>query len=454
MGNPASGGKRLPPAQAETFASFDGGVVVRAARLRPEHYREVEADLAGQPRIARGGGYSYAAASFLRDALVQDMRRFDRILAFDPEQLTVEVEAGLSVGDLLSFATTRGLWLPVVPGYPLITVGGCVAACVHGKNPRRHGTFLSHVLALTLFHPAYGLRRVSPEDLPEVFDLTCGGYGLTGIIETVTLQLTRLTGRFYRVERQPIHSLENAIDLLDEEADRAEYIYSFHDASPSATFGRGYVARASMTADDPPERPVRSPRTVMLDARRRAFSPVSVWGGWRTGLIQEIFWRWTASRAVSRMMPWFDVEFPFAGSPEYFLLYGRRGLVECQVIVPRDGARDMARELVAMVRRLRPDAVMCSLKYFRSEPALLRFSGDGACLTIDFARTPATLHFLPEFDALAVQLGAIPNLIKDSRLPRATVEATYPGCGEFRRRLAAYDPERLYRSELSERLGL
>lgn len=445
---------RVPRTRPETFVSFDGGVAVRAEGLRPERYGDLEADLTGRARIARGGGYSYAAASFGDEALVQDLRRFNRILAFDPERLTIEVEAGMTVGDLQSFAVSRGLWLPVIPGYPLITVGGCVAACVHGKNPHRHGTFLGHVLALTLHHPAYGVRRVSPEAAADVLDLTCGGYGLTGVVETVTLRLIPLPGNCYRVDRRPVGGLDEALDFLAEESDRADYAYTFHDASPTTVFGRGYVIRAEAITEDPARFGGAAGRTVPIDARRRAFSPLSVWGGWRTRAIQEIFWRRTASRRVSEVLPWFTVEFPFAAAPEYFLLYGRPGLIECQLLVPHAVARDVIRELAAMIRRWEPDSVMASVKSFRGPRALLRFSGDGICLTLDFARTPATLRFLPELDALVLRAGALPNLVKDSRVPRAVVEAAYPGCEEFRRRLAAYDPERLYRSELSRRLGL
>jgi len=58
-------------------------------------------------------------------------------------------------------------------------VGGCIAANVHGKNQVREGTFVDSVLDLTLFHPDRGVLRLSPDTMPGLFDLTCGGYGLT-----------------------------------------------------------------------------------------------------------------------------------------------------------------------------------------------------------------------------------------------------------------------------------
>ena len=151
-----------------TFVSFDGAVSASGVCQRPDRYRFIDApdpDLA--PRIARGGGYSYAAASFGAGSVVQDMRRFNRILGFDPAARIIEVEAGVTLGDVFAVASREGLGLPVQPGYPAITVGGCIAANVHGKNPVREGTFVDSVLDLTLFHPDRGVLRLSPTPCPD-----------------------------------------------------------------------------------------------------------------------------------------------------------------------------------------------------------------------------------------------------------------------------------------------
>lgn len=116
------------------FVSFDGAVALSSLHQRPDRYRHLEADLGGGKRIARGAGLSYSAASFGEGVVVQEMSSFNRVLAFDRDQRTVRVEAGLTVGDLLVWAGRNGLSFPVLPGYPLITVGGCIAADVHGRT--------------------------------------------------------------------------------------------------------------------------------------------------------------------------------------------------------------------------------------------------------------------------------------------------------------------------------
>ncbi len=133
--------RSVVPTRLSSFRSFDGQAAAVTWHQRPDRYRQLEASDGGEmPRIARGAGLSYAPASFGSGVLVLEMTRFSRILDFAESSGSVRVEAGASIGDLLSLALARGRYLPVVPGHPDITVGGCIAADVHGQNPGRDGT--------------------------------------------------------------------------------------------------------------------------------------------------------------------------------------------------------------------------------------------------------------------------------------------------------------------------
>jgi decaprenylphospho-beta-D-ribofuranose 2-oxidase len=102
----------------------------------------------------------------------------------------------------------------------------------------------------------------------------------------------------------------------------------------------------------------------------------------------------------------------------------------------------------------KPPAIMCSIKLFKGIPGLLRFEMDGACLAVDFVRCPKTLQFLSTLDSMLVSSGGIPFVIKDSRLPSMVAKKCYPEFEVMKKQLSDYDPDRLFRSEMSERLGL
>lgn len=118
--------------------------------MRPETYSDI-LNLQGRTLIARGAGLSYCAASLSDEAVVVDMSQMNRILQFKPDEYFVEVEAGMAIGDLNNFLLERGYCLSILPGYPTISVGGCVAFNIHGKSQFRSGTFSSLLKKLSCF---------------------------------------------------------------------------------------------------------------------------------------------------------------------------------------------------------------------------------------------------------------------------------------------------------------
>lgn len=440
--------------ETATFHSFDGGFVEEAPFCRPDRYRMVEAALGRGRVIARGGGYSYAAASFGGGSLVLDLTRFDRVLRLEPQRGLVEVEAGMRLEQLLAITAPRGLILPVQPGYPAITVGGCIAGNVHGKNPHREGTFRRSVVDVTLLHPRRGTLRLDRQNEPELFEMTCGGYGLTGVILAATLQLDPMPGWTASVERVPIGGLAEGLAQIRERTPRSAFAYTWHDGTPAeGAFGRGFVYVGQL-----PEGPLPIgevvPRYRRLTSASRPSLRLPIWGRTTSRLLGRGFRVFEGLRPAVSVMPLFDALFPFARRGEYFLLYGRRGLAEVQSLVPHGAADDFLRALEKEARVRRPPLVMASMKLFRGEGGLLRFEGDGVCVTIDLVRSREGLDFLPVLDRLTLEFGGLPHIIKDSRLPADVVARAYPGYEEFRERRRRIDPEGVFRSELSVRLEL
>lgn len=439
-----------PALRESRFVTFDGAVTASGLHQRPDRYRHLEADFGARRRIARGAGLSYAAASFGHDAIVQEMTAFDRMLAFDAAARTIRVEAGLSVGALLEWAAGAGLFFPVLPGYPSITVGGCIAADVHGKNPARDGTFCDWVDALTLYHPAHGFRSIDRTQEPELFAVTCGGYGLTGLIVDATLRLAPLPARNVGIRRAAVASLAEAGARLSGDSD-SDFAYSWHDgAARRSAFGRGVLFFGAWT-DEPCDSPVRDCRP--MTAQRRAQFPFALWNRASVPLANAAFGR-LALRRPARTVSAFDAAFPFARQTLYHRFYGNPGLAEVQVLVPDANLDGFVRELAALVHRVDPRLVMMSMKRYTGRQRSLGMSGAGSLVALDLVRDAATARFLGDFDALTLDARAQPNVAKDSRLPVRIAARALPHYDSFRARLHAFDPARLYGSELSRRLEL
>jgi decaprenylphospho-beta-D-ribofuranose 2-oxidase len=439
-----------PALRRSRFVTFDGSFASENVHQRPDRYRHLEVDLGKRKRIARGAGLSYVAASFGGASIVQEMSAFDRLLAFDPARRTLRVEAGTPIGAIVSWAARRDLCVPVVPGYPAITVGGCIAADVHGKNPMRDGTFGEWVESLTLFSPAFGFRSIDRSRNVDQFHATCGGFGLTGLVVDATLRLATRPAPNVRVRQLPMDNLGQAIDAIDAARD-CDFAYSWHDGSARGrTFGRGVLFLGAWT-DEPCARVDDAYRP--MNASQRASWPLCLWNGPSVRLANA----WFRHRALGRRVhvkSAFDAAFPFARQTLYHRFFGSRGLAEMQVLIPDESVYHFVRSLKVLVERHDPPLVMLSVKRFRGQSHALGMAGTGTLFALDFVRSESTSRFAADFDALLLDSQGQPNVAKDSRLPVAIAARSLPGYASFARLLRTCDADRLYESELSRRLHL
>lgn len=447
------------PVARHKFVSFDGGVITQGLIQRPDRYRFWMPGMSTGPVIPRGAGLSYAAASFSQGGLSVEHSSFNRILDFDNEKHIVEVETGIELSTLYDFLSSRGLYLPIQPGHGRITIGGCIAADVHGKNHAKDGTFINQVAGLTLFHPDQGIIELSPETEPNLFRLTCGGYGLTGHILRAKLHASQIPSNVLEVNAIPVDNVLSGINQLASNGSEADLAYTWHDFMlKGSRFGRGYVFLARHVPDDENSNSFHVHKgtisSPMLSASSRFDWRLPLLNHWTTRIMNFAYRGKQEIQGRVRHVYLRDALFPIHETQFYFKLFGVLGFHEYQAVIPTERIGDYFDAVHDYLSHRPLAATLASAKLFRGQPELLRFTGEGICFALNFPRTPQSPAFLTFLDELIVSLGGIPNIIKDSRLPRSVVDACYPGVERFRNQLCAFDPKRLFCSELSERLGL
>lgn len=451
------------------FHSFDGGVSCSGELLKVENSSELALEIEGK-RIARGAGMSFSAASFDNGTTSIDVRGLKRIVFLDTSSRTVQVEAGVSIGRLLDFLLANGFSLPVLPGYPTITIGGCIAANAHGKNPLKDSTILDRIESFILHHVDIGEIEVSKSTNSELFDLTVGGCGLTGTILSVTLRVTPVSNRWARVSVEPIYDLCQLPGVLTN-SEGNDFVVSWHDFNQTGgRFGSGFIEKGKIIPSSsnsnlsssqklilPVKEEHRNDSIMTLRARSRGQNFPTLWSHLTlVGAMNSVYtsiqsWR-CGSHRLERIE---DCLFPNKNLRDlYFHGFGKRGLFEHQIILVKDAFPEYVERVRWWLSRNELPITMASGKGFSGETRYLRFSKDGICFALDFPRCEQGKRFLSYLDALVMKLGAIPNIFKDSRLPPEVVAKTYPDYELFRKRLKEFDPKGRYGSELSARLEL
>jgi decaprenylphospho-beta-D-ribofuranose 2-oxidase len=409
--------------------------------------------------LARGLGRSYGDAAQNAGGVVLDLTRLARVHSVDADARLVRCDAGVSLDTLMRTLLPFGLWLPVVPGTRQVTVGGAIAADVHGKNHHVEGSFGNHVVSLDLLTADGFVWTLGPDGPdPELFWATIGGMGLTGVILGATIRLARVETAYFLVDTERTEDLAGLMRRLSEDDDKYTYSVAWFDSVATGKhLGRAVLTRGRQASSgDLPGRLRRDP--LRFDAPRLATVPDVFPSGllnrWTARAFNEFWYRKAPVRRIGEVQNITTFFHPLDVLAEWNRLYGRRGLCQYQFVVPfgAEAAFTRAVELIA-----ESGQVSCLNVLKRFGPANrspLSFPAPGWTLAVDLPVTAGLGGLLRDLDDLVLAAGGRVYLAKDSRLDPDTFAKMYPRLPEFEAVRRRADPGGVFRSDLSRRLNL
>jgi len=418
----------------------------------------------------RGAGQSYGDAALASGELSLDVSRMRRVLDWDPSSGRIRVEPGVTIRELWQYAIEDGWWPAVVPGTSHASIGGCASANIHGKNNWRVGPIGEHIEELEIVLPSGECRSVRRDSDAELFRAVIGGFGLLGVIVSVTLRLGKIHSGLLEVTPLVARDLDEMIDLFAARLDRADYLVGWIDALASGgALGRGMVHEARHLepgADPEPHQTLRRdfqelpdtlfgllPKSRLWLAMRALFNPLGMravnTAKYRSGHLHS---------GRSFRQPYAEFQFLLDYIPEWRRAYGPDGMIQYQSFVPERTAAATFREKIrrAHARGLRP--FLGVFKRHRRDEFLLTHGVDGFSLALEFKvteRNRARLWDLAaELDELVVSAGGRFYLAKDSTLSRKSF-AAFMGAERIERFLALkrrLDPESRLETDLFRRV--
>lgn len=410
----------------------------------------------GRSLAFRGLGRSYGDAAQSAGGRVLETVALDGILDLDVAAGTVRAEAGLSIDALLRATVPQGWFVPVTPGTRMVTLGGAVAADVHGKNHHRDGSIGRHVVGLVLVTPDGASHRLGPGD--ELFAATVGGMGLTGLVTEVTLRLIPVTTAYMRVETARARNLDELLGTLEAHDRRHRYSVAWIDClARGRSLGRGVLTsgdHASPAELDGPAvgRPLRFDPAVRL--RAPDLVPSGVLNRGTVRIFNEAWYR--RAPATPRTVTQHAAGFfhPLDGVADWNRVYGPRGFVQYQYVVPF-GAEEAVARSVRELAGSGEASFLAVLKRFGAEgEGMLSFPRPGWTLALDLPVRAGLAQLLTRLDRIVLEAGGRIYLAKDSRMPAELLEAGYPRLAEFRSVRRRIDPDGRIQTDLSRRLRL
>jgi decaprenylphospho-beta-D-ribofuranose 2-oxidase len=407
--------------------------------------------------LARGLGRSYGDAAQNGGGVVVDMTSRQRVLSVDTETALVEVEAGASLDQLMRLLLPLGLFVAVSPGTRQVTVGGAVAADIHGKNHHVDGSFGRHVVSMDLLCADGTIRTLTPES--PLFWATTGGMGLTGLILRVTIRMKRVQSAYCLVDTERCATLDDLLGRMAEGDHRYTYSVAWIDClSRGPSLGRSVLTRGrSATLEQLP----RKLRDHALDFRPRQLAvappvfPSGLLNRATVAAFNEAWYRMAPRERQDEIQSIASFFHPLDAVAKWNRIYGPRGFLQYQFVVPF-GAEDTLRRCIQMLGRAGQASFLAVLKRFGpSSAGHLSFPTPGWTLALDVPIGAAVLGgLLDRLDAEVIAAGGREYLAKDSRLSASEIAAMYPRLDEWRGVRRAADPEGVFTSDLARRLAL
>lgn len=387
------------------------------------------------PRV-RGSLLPYGLGRSYGDSCLNDgntlllTRGLDHWISFDAQTGILQCEAGVSLAEILQFASPQGWFLSVTPGTRYVTVGGAIANDVHGKNHHQAGTFGNSVLSFELLRSDGSRILCSRTENARLFRATVGGLGLTGLITQATLQLKPIVSPLIDSEQIRMANLSDFFALADETHDRFEYCVAWLDGMArgekigSGIFIRGnHVSTPSdLTWKEPPALPVPvfAPSWFLGKPLVKAFN-----------YAYARKFRGDRHQGQEHFLPFF---YPLDVANNWNRAYGKRGFFQYQCVVPREGNGGPIREILEMISASGQGSFLNVLKVFGDQKpeGLLSFPRPGVTLAIDFPnRGQETLRLMSSLDEIVMKNGGALYAAKDARMRREDFEQFTPALDEF-----------------------
>lgn len=406
--------------------------------------------------VARGNGRAYGDSAIGSNTTI-GMHYFNRMIGFNPETGTLKTEAGVLLSDIVETFLPRG-WFPyVTPGTKYVTVGGIIAADVHGKNHHKDGSIRKFVDWIDVMGPSGEVVRCSQAQNEELFAWTIGGMGLTGIIVRAAIRLRPVETGWIRQQKIVAENIDEAIDIFESNSD-ASYSVAWIDClSAGKKMGRSVIMLGEHASiADLDETTSAVPHALRKKSMLSVPFQLPSWvlNRFSVRAFNSLYLRAHKWQVGEQLLSWDKYFYPLDSINGWNKIYGRKGFMQFQCVLPLSHSREALPEILDRIASAGAGSFLSVLKRFGKQEGGISFPMEGYTLALDFPVNPKTIELMSELDGITLRFGGRFYLAKDSRMSASTLKTSDARCEQFSAWRAANGLNSTFQSVQSQRLGL
>jgi FAD/FMN-containing dehydrogenase len=407
--------------------------------------------------IPRGNGRCYGDSA-LGETIVSTLK-YNKLKSFDSETGEVECQSGALLADLLDVFVPRGWFLPVTPGTKLITIGGAIASNVHGKSHHVTGSFSNCVVSFELMLPSGEIKNCSRTENPELFVMTHGGMGLTGLILSAKIKLMPVETAYIRERIVKAANLDEIMDLFEASGDWTYSVAWIDCLSKGDNLGRSilmlgeHAKRSELTKPSHVEHPLDLKRGLQLNVP--FMFPNFALNKLTMHAFNFAYYHKMFKKEVTHVTDYNTFFYPLDTVDNWNRIYGTRGFTQYQFVLPKEAGREGLRRILTRIADSGMGSFLAVLKLFGEEESFMSFPMAGYTLALDFPIKEGLFELLDELDEMVAEYGGRLYLTKDVRMNDETFFKTYQHADDFKAALATLGTDdQTFASLQSTRVGL
>ncbi len=404
-----------------TFLSGWGGYPVQKAKIiYPENVNQIIEEIKKSDLIARGNGRAYGDSSINVKNTIS-MKYFNRMLSFDKNSGILEVESGTLLEEIINTFLPKG-WFPyVTPGSKFVTIGGLIAADVHGKNHHKEGSFRNYVEWFELINSKGEIKRCSKNENKDLFEWTIGGMGLTGVIVRAAIKLRSVQTCWIKQKTLVAKNIDETLDIFENNMDATYSVAWINSTSTKKNIGQSLIMFGEHALiSDLNKNDVSTPLKLKSKKKRNILFYFPNWflNKKFIKLFNSFYYLIGKKTSKEKLVYWDDYFYPLDSILGWNKVYGRKGFVQYQCVIPLEKSKEGLIELLKEIDKSNVSSFLSVLKRFGEQKSNFSFPMEGYTIALDFPVNNQTLELLEKLDEITLKYEGRFYLAKDARMKK------------------------------------
>jgi decaprenylphospho-beta-D-ribofuranose 2-oxidase len=405
---------------------------------------EAETKIISAVGIPRGNGQSYgdAAVNFSDRIFKVQQKPF---IPFSDNGSSIVVSAGSTIRQICEYLAHSFRFLEIVPGSIDATIGGCIAADVHGKNDPTYGSFGNSIIRLEIMDHL-GKREVLNSD--SEFKMVVAGYGLTGLITWVEIKTRSIPSKNLKIECYITNGFSEFFQQMNKADENHEFTVGWLDFSSKDRI-RGYVETANWMVVDKSKSRTSSINIKFPNLYINFFNPFVI-------KIYNSFTFYSAKRRSKRpnlLTSYQNYLFPLHFLKNWNHAFGKHGFHEIQLLIQNENIIDAMQDFKNVSERF-PVFLVGIKKISQNGKGLLSFTKPGWSVAVNIPGKYISIIQVREIlEFFWRKYSAKQYLAKDVVLDWQLFKEMYPQIEDFKNYRKLNNLE-IFQSEMSKRLHI